>query len=281
MTKKAFALGAHNIEQVELLLESASAKKTIRLEYQWVGAATGAVMVFLHEGLGSVSMWKQFPHELCSHLGFRGLIYSRPGYGGSTARPSDESWPIDFMQHHANTILPTFFKALGIAEPIYLFGHSDGASIALLYAALNHAQVGSPLCLGCVALAPHVFVEPMTIQSIEAARIAYQEGNLKEQLSRYHANVDSAFYGWSQIWLNPAFADWRIDHLLANIVCPLLLIQGTQDQYGSLGQLEKIQQQVPHAQLKELSPCGHSPHKDQPTAVVQAVKEWLTSSGQY
>jgi pimeloyl-ACP methyl ester carboxylesterase len=270
----------NTVDHVQLLIESAGVKQLVSLEYQWVGAATGPVMVFLHEGLGSRSMWKQFPHELCSQLKFRGLVYSRPGYGSSTAREVDEIWPIDFMQYQANEILPALLRALGVSEPIYLFGHSDGASIALLYAALNDAQNFVPSVRGCVALAPHIFVEPMTIQSIESARHAYKEGGLRKQLSRYHTDVDSAFYGWCNVWLNPAFLQWRIDRELTNIQCPLLLIQGAQDQYGSPEQLERIQQQVTHAKVELLSPCGHSAHKDQPDAVVEAVRNWLTSSGQ-
>jgi pimeloyl-ACP methyl ester carboxylesterase len=245
------------------------------LEYQWVGATAGAIMVFLHEGLGSVAMWKQFPDWLCRQLGLRGLVYSRPGYGKSTPRPANERWATNFMHQQAHEVLPALFNALAVKEPIHLFGHSDGASIALLYCAAQSAHL--PRVLSCTALAPHVFVEPVTVTSIASARQAFETTSLKTKLARYHNDVDSAFYGWCDAWLSPEFLAWRIDSELATMRCPLLLIQGNEDQYGSFAQLDLIGQRVANTTRVELPQCGHSPHLDQPTAVLTCVEHFLLS----
>jgi pimeloyl-ACP methyl ester carboxylesterase len=242
----------------------------LRIEYEWVGRADAqSVMVFLHEGLGSVAMWRDFPARLCEQAGVRGLVYSRPGYGRSTPRPPGEHWRPDFMHRQAREVLPALLAQLGVQRP-WLFGHSDGGSIALLYAA------GFPQSLrGAIVLAPHILVEDISVTSIEQARSAYLQTDLKRKLARYHDDADSAFWGWNDAWLSPAFRTWSIEEEIRAIRCPLLAIQGSDDEYGTLEQVRGIARRVPQAQLLELAQCGHSPHKDQPEAVIAAVMEFI------
>jgi len=167
--------------------------RPIRIEYEWVGAGD-AVMVFLHEGLGSLAMWRDFPARLASALGMRGLAYSRPGYGRSTPREARERWQGDYLHRQAFEVLPALLDELGIDAPAWLFGHSDGASIALLFAARSPSRTA-----GVIAMAPHVFVEPVALEGIERAREAYRAGALRDRLARYHDDVDSAFWGWNDV----------------------------------------------------------------------------------
>ncbi len=245
--------------------------RRVRIEHAWVGPADAPVMVFLHEGLGSVAMWRDFPQRLCDAAGRRGLVYSRPGYGCSTARAADERWAPDFMHHQAHEVLPTLLAALGITRP-WLFGHSDGASIALLYAT-RHAVAGA------VVVAPHILVEPVSITSIAKARDAYLHAGLRERLAKYHDDADSAFFGWNDIWLDPAFRNWSIEDELAAITCPLLAAQGRQDEYGTLEQIRGIAQRVPQAELLEMPGCGHSPHRDRPEVLIEAVAAFIRHQG--
>ncbi|MFY9511945.1 MAG: alpha/beta hydrolase [Rubrivivax sp.] len=247
--------------------------RQVQIEHAWVGAASGPLLVFLHEGLGSLAMWKDFPARLCAAVGARGLVFSRPAYGRSTPRPADEHWAPDFMHQQAHEVLPALLTALQVdltAQPTWLFGHSDGGSIALLHA----ARFGSRLA-GAIVMAPHILVEDLSVASIEAARSAYEQGELKKGLARYHDDVDSAFWGWNRIWLDPAFRSWRIDGEISAIRCPLLAIQGLDDVYGTLEQIRGIARQVPGTQLLELPACGHSPHRDQPEAVIAAVRGFM------
>jgi pimeloyl-ACP methyl ester carboxylesterase len=245
---------------------------TLRLEYQWVGAARSAdpVIVFLHEGLGSIALWRDFPEIFCRTHGMTGLVFSRYGYGQSTPRPAGEKWPASFMHEQAHDVLPALFSHLDITRP-WLFGHSDGGSIALLYAARHPGQVS-----GVVAVAPHIFVEPVSIENIGAAREAYLHGDLRKRLARYHADVDSAFWGWNDIWLDPAFRDWNIERELASITCPLLAIQGEDDEYGTLEQVYGIRRHVPAAEVIVLAQCAHSPHRDQPAALSREAAHFIT-----
>ncbi len=254
-------------------------ERELDIEYQWVGSAApgAAVMVFLHEGLGSVSMWRDFPQRLCEAAGCRGLVYSRPGYGRSTPRAADESWNPDFMHRQALDVLPAVLRALGVdpqARPPWLFGHSDGGSIALLHAAHAGARVA-----GAIVLAPHILVEDISVSSIEKARQAYRDTDLRQRLARHHADPDSAFWGWNGIWLDPRFRDWSIEAEIASIGCPLLAIQGLDDEYGTLEQIRGIARRVPGTQLLELADCGHSPHRDQAQAVIDATREFLRRHG--
>ena len=246
-------------------------QRDIRIEYRWTGSSdtSAPVMVFLHEGLGSVSLWKDFPDTLCNALGLRGLVWSRPGYGRSTPRAADEHWAPDFMHRQASAALPALFDALDIRRP-WLFGHSDGGSIALLYAAMFPDSLR-----GAVVLAPHIFVEELSITSIAQARVAYETQGLRERLSRHHDDVDSAFYGWNDIWLAPAFRDWNIESELDAIRCPLLAIQGEADAYGTMRQVLGIRDRLPNTEVLSLPDCGHSPHRDQPQAVIDAVRQFI------
>lgn len=232
----------------------------LSLETQWVGADApdAAVVVFLHEGLGSLSMWKDFPARMCAEHGLRGLVYSRYGYGLSTPKRPGERWPVDFMHQQAHEVLPALLTQLGIERP-WLFGHSDGGSIALLYASRFPERTA-----GVVAVAPHIVVEEVSIASIEQARVAYETTDLRQRLARYHADPDSAFRGWNDVWLDPAFRAWNIERELDAITCPVLAVQGEDDEYGTLEQIHGIARRLPKTRLLILPKCGHSPHRDQP-----------------
>ncbi|MCC7459214.1 MAG: alpha/beta hydrolase [Nitrospira sp.] len=251
----------------------------LRLEVQRLAAAepqpAAPLLVFLHEGLGSVSMWRAFPQRVCDALGAAGIVYSRPGYGRSTPRAPGERWGPDFMHHQAQQVLPALLDALHVDradDPPWLLGHSDGATIALLHAARFPRQVG-----GLVLMAPHVFVEPLSLASIRRAREAYLGGELKSRLTRHHDDADSAFWGWNNVWLDPRFEHWNIEAELAPIGCPLLAIQGVDDEYGTLEQIHAIARRLPRAELLELPRCGHSPHRDQPDAVIAAVQRFVAT----
>ena len=246
--------------------------RAVRIEHAWVGVrgAAAPLVVFLHEGLGSLAMWKDFPQQLCAATGSRGLVYSRPGYGRSTPRDVEEAWGLDFMHRQALEVLPALLQALGVQEPYWLLGHSDGGSIALLHAAHLPQQVA-----GAIVVAPHIKVEDLSVASIEAARIAYETTDLSARLAKYHDDPDSAFYGWNRIWLHPPFRQWSIEAEIATIRAPLLAVQGLDDEYGTLEQIRGIQRRVPQTQLLELESCGHSPHRDQPQALIDAARAFI------
>jgi len=253
--------------------------RVVHIEHQWIDRDSHdlPLIVFLHEGLGSLAMWRDFPARLCAAVGARGLVWSRPGYGCSTPRHAEESWDVDFMHRQAFEVMPGLFAALGVdtaRDKPWLFGHSDGGSIALLHAARFADHVA-----GLVVLAPHTHVEDVSLASIDAVRVAYQSTDLKQRLARYHDDPDSAFWGWNGIWLNPSFRAWSIEDEIASICCPLLAVQGLHDEYGSLEQIRGIARRVPQTQTLELADCGHSPHKDQPTALIDAVARFLASAG--
>lgn len=248
-------------------------QSTKTLEYQWVGTQdpTAPIMVFLHEGLGALSHWQHWPHQLCTHLGYRGLVYSRYAYGFSTPRPASDIWQSDYLHIEAQHALPALLQALEINEPVTLFGHSDGASIALLYAAMpqNLAQQ-------IIVLAPHIYMEPMTLEGVKRAIYWYENGDLKQRLKHYHADPDSAFWGWGRVWSDEHYLKhWNIEKEVAHIRCPLLAIQGTDDEYASLKQIYDIQRLAPQTQLCILEHCRHSPHIDMPERVIEAVEQFL------
>ncbi len=245
--------------------------REIGLEYRWIAPEQRPdrpLVVFLHEGLGSLSMWKDYPERLCAAARARGLVYSRPGYGRSTPRRPDERWRPDFMHRQAFEVLPALLDSLRIDEPPWLFGHSDGGSIALLYASRFATA-------GLVAVAPHILVEEFGLASIRKARVAYAETDLKAKLARHHDDPDSAFRGWNDIWLDPAFASWSIEDELASIRCPLLAAQGEDDEYGTLEQVRGIARRVEQTRLLVLPQCGHSPHRDQPEALTHAAARFI------
>jgi pimeloyl-ACP methyl ester carboxylesterase len=241
------------------------------VEYRFAQPAAdcGIDLVMLHEGLGSVSMWWDFPEQLAAATGCRTLVYSRHGYGGSS--PLAAPRRVDYMHEEARVWLPAILQRLGIRRPV-LFGHSDGASIALIHAAAEENEVA-----GIIALAPHVKVEDLTVRSIGAAKTAYLETDLRARLGRHHTDVDSAFWGWNRIWLDTAFRDWNIEGLLPSIRCPILAIQGEDDEYGSLEQIASVSRAAPDAKSIALPDCRHSPHRDQPQAVLAAAKEFVAA----
>jgi len=203
-----------------------------------------------------VSMWRDFPRAFCDRHGFAGFVFSRYGYGRSTPRDVSEHWQPDFMARQADEVLPALFAALGIERP-WLFGHSDGGTIALLHAARHDVA-------GVVAVAPHLFVEDVSVTNIAKARDAYESSDLRERLARHHADVDSAFYGWNDVWLSPAFRDWNVERQVATIACPVLAVQGENDEYGTLEQVRTLARRLPKTRLLVIPKCGHSPHRDQP-----------------
>ena len=248
---------------------------TVSVEHAWLARerTRAPLMVFLHEGLGSLSMWRDFPARLCDALGWRGLVYSRPGYGRSTVPANEAPWRPDFMHRQAYEFLPALLAALGVdsaRDPPWLFGHSDGGSIALLHAARFADRVA-----GAIVLAPHILVEPLSLRSIEQARQAFLHGGLRERLARHHADPERAFRRWNRIWLEPSFASWSIEAEIASIRCPLLAAQGVDDEYGTLEQIRGIARRVPHTRLLELPDCGHSPHRDQRERLVDAVQRFV------
>ena len=256
----------------------------LRIEYRWLNETANKpksdapIAVFLHEGLGSIAMWRDWPQALCERLGMRGLVYSRPGYGLSTPREHDMKWPVDFMTAQARDILPALLDALEIdmrqRSRMWVIGHSDGGSIALLYAALSPDALA-----GAVVIAPHVFVEDISVESIAQTKQLYETTDLRSKLARYHADVDSAFYGWNDIWLNPAFRQWTIAAELASIRQPLVAIQGHDDNYGTMAQIDTIAAHVPHARLVKLDACGHSPHRDAPDKLNDAIAAFVSAQG--
>jgi pimeloyl-ACP methyl ester carboxylesterase len=252
-----------------------------RIERQRVAPAhahaDAPLLVFLHEGLGSLSMWRDFPQRLCDAAGVHGLVYSRPGYGRSTPRAADERWDVDFMHRQAHEVLPALLAALhidGKRQPLWLFGHSDGGSIALLHAARYRAQVA-----GVIVMAPHVSVEPKAIASIRQARDNYLRTDLQQRLARHHDDPDSAFWGWNDIWLHEPFTRWNIEDEIGTIGCPVLALQGVDDEYGTLDQIHAIARKLPHAELVEIPQCGHSPHRDQPERVIAEVARFVAAHG--
>jgi pimeloyl-ACP methyl ester carboxylesterase len=242
-----------------------------RLEYRRLPSAhprPGApAMVFLHEGLGSVSMWRDFPQLVADATGCEAVVYSRRGYGRST--PLAGSHGTRYMHDEALAVLPALLDELGIATPI-LFGHSDGASIALIHAGGAQRPIA-----GLIVMAPHVLVEPISVKSIAQAKVAYETTDLRSRLGRYHDDVDGAFRGWNDIWLHPDFLRWNIEEYLPRIRCPILAIQGEDDEYGTMDQLDRIAAQAADVELVRLADCRHSPHKDQPDAVVAAAAAFV------
>jgi pimeloyl-ACP methyl ester carboxylesterase len=238
-------------------------------------------LVFLHEGLGSVALWRDWPAQLCQQLGCAGWVYSRRGYGQSepvpdvrgpsrsAGEPSQRQGRLlpDYMHHEALEVLPALLQTLGVERPV-LVGHSDGGTIALIHA--SHFGVAA-----CIVMAPHVLVEDLSIQAINAATQAYENGSLRQRLAPFHADVDCAFWQWRDVWLSQGFRSFDIRSELRGISAPLLAIQGENDPYGTMAQIDDMAKAVPHAQLLKLPDCGHSPHRDQPKAVEQAVQAFI------
>ncbi len=252
-----------------------------------------APLVFLHEGLGSVAMWRDWPAPLCSATGRSGWVYSRRGYGQSDAVPDVRGAPRidsgqrigrlqpDYMHVEAFDVLPALLRVLKIQNPV-LVGHSDGGSIALLYA--SRFPVAA-----CVVMAPHVLVEDISVAAITQAKTAFESGDLRARLARYHADVDCAFWQWNDIWLSDGFRSFDIRPECRQIKAPLLAIQGLDDPYGSLRQIEEILPShatlgdkigtLPssniHSSLQTIEHCGHSPHRDQTGSTTRLIADFL------
>ena len=232
-----------------------------------VGRASAAPIVMLHEGLGSVAMWKDFPHRVAHSANRNVLVYSRAGYGRSS--PAKLPYGVRYMHDEALVVLPRLLDACAIERQI-LLGHSDGGSIALIHA----AAAGRPVA-GLVLMAPHVVVEDVSIESIAAAKVAWRTTDLRAKLARYHDDVDGAFTGWNDIWLHPDFRAWNIEDLVRDVRCPILAIQGEDDEYGTFDQIERIGRLAPDVERVRLADCRHSPHRDQPEVVLEALVRFV------
>ena len=233
------------------------------LEYEWIGGSE-PTLVFLHEGLGSIRQWRDFPSRVAKASGRRVLLYNRYGYGDSDVL-AEPRVSVRFMHDEALVALPQLLEALRVESPI-LVGHSDGASIALI-----HAGAGHPV-RGLVLMAPHVFVEEMGLRSIERVKQEFETTDLPQRLGRYHRDARRTFYLWNDAWLDPEFRRWNIEEYLPRIKAPVLAIQGVNDEYGTLAQLASIKEKVKGpCELLELPACGHSPHRDQPEQVLGAL----------
>ena len=229
------------------------------------GRKPGPTLVLLHEGLGSLGLWRDFPQKLSDATGLGAFIYSRAGYGQSDPAPLPR--PVRYMHDEAE-LLPEILEAAGIADPI-LVGHSDGASIAIIA-----AGQGLP-ARALILEAPHVFTEESGLQSIAKMRDLYTQTDLRARLARWHKDVDAAFLGWNGAWLNPGFRQWNLEEYLPAIQSPILLVQGMNDEYGSERQLEAIARGARGTTEMVLLPdCGHSPHKDQPAKTLQAMADF-------
>jgi pimeloyl-ACP methyl ester carboxylesterase len=237
------------------------------LEYRWI-EGTGPPLVFLHEGLGSIGQWRDFPDQLAQATGCPALIYDRYGYGKSDVL-QEARVGTDFMHREALLFLPELLFQMKIQNPV-LVGHSDGASIALI-----HAGAGHPV-RGVAAMAPHVFIEDVCVHSIEKAATQFETTDQPGRLGKYHRDARKTFYLWADAWLDPAFRDWNIAAYLPRIKCPVLAIQGEDDEYGTMAQLDAIARQVAGpCELLKLPDCGHSPHRDQTEKILNSLSEFI------
>ena len=238
------------------------------LEYASWGPSGGPTLVLLHEGLGSVAMWRDFPEKLARACGLPAFAYSRSNYGTSAATAALPR-PVRYM-HDEALLLPGVLEAAGISDPI-LVGHSDGASISILYAAEHPVR-------GLILEAPHVFGEEVSFASIARAKEAYEKGGLRERLAKYHQNVDAAFYGWNGPWLDPEFRKWDLTDQLPRISAPILVVQGLADEYGTSAQVEAIRRGAGgKVDAALLEGCGHSPHREKPEETLAAMQAFVRS----
>ena len=239
-----------------------------RLEtVRYDGDPASPPIVLLHEGLGSVSLWRDFPERLRERTGCTTIAYSRYGYGRSDVLR--EKREPDYMHHEGEVVLPALLRALDVERPI-LFGHSDGASIALI-AAGAHPELPRALILE----APHVFVEDVSVRSIAQAKTAFASTDLPAKLARHHADAAATFRGWNDIWLDPRFRAWNIEAHAARVRVPVLLIQGDADEYGTTAQLDAIAARVADAETLLVPGAGHSPHRDAPDTVLDRVAAFV------
>jgi pimeloyl-ACP methyl ester carboxylesterase len=241
------------------------------INYEWIGdeASGKPTLVFLHEGLGSIRQWRDFPQKVAGATGCRALVYDRYGYGQSDVL-AEKQRTMRFMHEEALIALPDLLSSLKVERPI-LVGHSDGASIALIHAGAKHPVRGA------VAMAPHVFIEPLCLKSIDKAAEAFENTDLKDRLGRYHRDARRTFYGWADVWLDKGFVSWDIrDDYLPGISCPVLAIQGYDDIYGTMRQLDELARLVKGpCELLRLENCGHAPFRQQPEKTLVAVSRFV------
>jgi pimeloyl-ACP methyl ester carboxylesterase len=257
-----------------------------RLEYRWIGPRPGEAptIVFLHQGLGSTGTWRDFPDRLASATGCGALVYSRTGHGRSEAVPGPR--PVRYLHDEAFDVLPAVLERFGLRD-VVVFGHSDGASIAILYAG-SGLPIRPPRrsVRALILEAPHVFVEPVCLEGMARIKAEYGTTRLKERLSRHHGdNTDALFTSWSEVWLRPEFRSWNIEGALPAIESPVLVIQGEEDEYGTAKQVEAVVAGVRGpARSLLLAHCGHSPHRERAEEVLDAasrfVREVLNRAGQ-
>ena len=243
------------------------------LEYRMIGPAShdAPTIIMLHEGLGSVGIWGDFPDRLQAATGFGVFAYSRAGYGAST--PVKLPRPLDYMHIEALEVLPNLLDQIGFRRGL-LLGHSDGASIATIYA----GGVADHRVRGVAMLAPHFVVEDISLTSIAQTKTAYETTDLKAKLARWHKDVDNAFYGWNGAWLDPKFRAWDISEYLAYIRVPVAIVQGVNDQYGTIRQIEVAEQECYcPVEVTMIAGAGHSPHRDAPEATLNAISEFARS----
>lgn len=241
------------------------------LEGRWFGPASGTQsVILLHEGLGSVSTWGTFPERLAERLQQPVLAFSRRGYGQSSPRPAP--WPPEYMHQEAPLLEEVL--AATTSGPVLLVGHSDGASIATVYAGLEPRSDSVERVRGLVLIAPHFFVEEMSVRAIETAADRYRDGTLRERLARHHRDVDNAFWGWNGAWRSAAFRSWDIRDHLARVAVPVLVAQGTSDPYGSWAHVESVEQTLPNATTEPFPGVGHIPHKEVPEALCETIQRF-------
>ena len=230
--------------------------------------AEAPALVMLHEGLGSVQLWRDLPSRLASETGFGVLAYSRAGYGQSD--PAELPRPLNYMTIEATDVLPEVLDTFGIQQAV-LLGHSDGASIAAIYA----GSIADYRVRGLVLIAPHFFTEPQGLAEIAKSKVAYENGDLKQRMAKYHRDPDNAFYGWNDSWLHPDFADWNVAEVIDYIRVPVLAVQGRDDQYGTLAQIEELQSRC-YAPVDTLivDNCGHAPHLECGDQVINEIAEY-------
>ena len=237
------------------------------LECELIEGAEPA-LVFLHEGLGSIRLWRDFPAKVAQATGRKALVYDRYGYGKSEVL-REPRVDVRFMHREGLEVLPDLLEKLKIEKPV-LIGHSDGASISLIYAGTHPVR-------GLVVMAPHVFIEQSNLGSIRKIRTAFETTDLPQRFAKYHTDPRKTFYLWNDAWLDPAFEQWNIEAYLPGIACPVLAIQGENDEYGTMAQLDAIKRQVKGpCELLKLKDCGHSPHRDRPEEVLTAVVDFLS-----
>ena len=241
------------------------------LEYACFGPEPGQAptIVALHEGLGCAARWRDFPERLVDATGWGCCVYSRAGYGQSN--PSELPRPLDYMTREAVDVLPDVLDRIGFKRGV-LLGHSDGATISAIYA----GSVQDHRVRGLILMSPHFFAEEMGLAEISKAREAYVTGDLRDRMARYHHDPDNAFWGWNDTWLHPRFKDWNVADVIDYLRIPVLAIQGNDDQYGTVAQIDEIESRIySPLNVELLEDCRHSPHLDQPEKTLDAIREYL------